>query len=60
MNARRGFGSRLIKTLARQLQAEVSWAADNPGTTVTLRFAIRPVDAEPQTDGNAAMDSADG
>ena len=43
--ARGGFGSRLIRTLARQLQAEVLWTPASPGTIVTLRLPIRPADA---------------
>ena len=49
--SRRGFGSRLIKTLARQLQAEVSWTAGDPGTTVELRLPNLPMDPEPRHDG---------
>lgn len=45
--ARHGFGSRLIRTLARQLQAEVSWTPGAPGTMVHLRLPIRAVDGEP-------------
>ena len=45
--ARGGFGSRLIRTLARQLQAEVLWTPASPGTIVTLRLPIRPAGAEP-------------
>ena len=44
--ARGGFGSRLIRTLARQLQAEVLWSPACPGTIVTMRLPIRPVDAK--------------
>ena len=36
-----GFGSRLIKTLARQLQAEVTWRPGHPGTVVEVRAPIR-------------------
>ena len=37
-----GFGSRMIKTLARQLQAEVLWTRGDPGTVVELRLPIHP------------------
>ena len=39
-----GFGSRLIKTLARQLQADVAWRAGDPGTIVEVRAPIRRFD----------------
>lgn len=39
---RNGFGSRMIRTLARQLQAEVLWSAGDAGTTVELRLPIHP------------------
>ena len=39
---RSGFGSRMIKTLARQLQAEVVWTVGDPGTVVELRLPIHP------------------
>ena len=42
-----GFGSRLIRTLARQLQAEVLWTPASPGTIVELRLPIRAADGEP-------------
>ena len=45
---RHGFGSRLIRTLARQLQAEVLWTPASPGTIVELRLPIRAADAEPR------------
>ena len=38
---RAGFGSRLIKTLARQLQADVTWSDAEPGTIVEVRSPIR-------------------
>ena len=38
---RSGFGSRLIKTLARQLQAEVVWLPGQPGTIVDIKFPLR-------------------
>ena len=44
---RSGFGSRLIRTLARQLQAEVLWTPADPGTIVTLRLPVPTADAEP-------------
>ena len=40
---RTGFGTRLIRTLARQLQAEVLWTAADPGTMVELRLPIQPI-----------------
>ncbi len=39
-----GFGSRLIKTLARQLQADISWRPGEPGTIVEVRSPIRRFD----------------
>ena len=45
-----GFGSRMIKTLARQLQAEVLWTEGDPGTIVELRLPIHP-DARVHQDG---------
>ncbi len=39
-----GFGSRLIKTLARQLQADVTWRPADPGTIVEVRAPIRRFD----------------
>ncbi len=45
--SRNGFGSRLIRTLARQLRAEVLWTPASPGTIVELRLPIRLADAEP-------------
>ncbi|VVB44516.1 Histidine kinase [Beijerinckiaceae bacterium RH AL1] len=39
---RNGFGSRMIRTLARQLQAEVLWSAGDAGTIVELRLPIHP------------------
>ena len=47
---RSGFGSRMIKTLARQLQAEVLWTEGDPGTIVELRLPIHP-DARVHQDG---------
>ena len=44
---RNGFGSRLIRTLARQLQAEVLWTPASPGTIVEMRLPIRHADAGP-------------
>ena len=44
--ARSGFGTRLIRTLARQLQAEVVWTAADPGTMVELRLPIQPDDGK--------------
>ena len=37
---RQGFGNRLIRTLARQLQAEVSWSDGAPGTVVTIKSPL--------------------
>ena len=48
---RTGFGSKLIRTLARQLQAEVHWSAGDPGTMVELRLPVRSVDLEAHRDG---------
>ena len=42
-----GFGSRLIKTLARQLQADVTWRPGDPGTVVEVRAPIRGFDEVP-------------
>ncbi len=42
-----GFGSRLIKTLARQLQAEVTWRPGDPGTVVEVRAPICGFDEVP-------------
>ena len=42
-----GFGSRLIKTLARQLQADVMWRPGDPGTVVEVRAPIGRVDEVP-------------
>ena len=36
-----GFGTRLIKTLARQLQAEIRWMDGKPGTIVEVRAPLR-------------------
>ncbi len=41
---RNGFGSKLIRTLARQLQAEVLWKDGSPGTVVEVRSPIRRAD----------------
>jgi len=46
-----GFGSRMIKTLARQLQAEVLCTKGNPGTIVELRLPIEPLRSEVRQDG---------
>ncbi len=46
IRARSGFGTRLIRTLARQLQAEVVWTAADPGTMVELRLPIQPIDGK--------------
>ncbi len=35
-----GFGTRLIRTLARQLQAELRWKAGNPGMIVEVRTPL--------------------
>ena len=37
---RSGFGSRLVKTLARQLEADVTWSNGEPGTIVEVRAPI--------------------
>ena len=42
-----GFGSRLVRTLARQLQAEITWHPGAPGTIVEVRSPIRRFDMEP-------------
>ncbi len=39
--AGRGFGTRLIRTLARQLAAEITWRTADPGTIVELRSPLR-------------------
>ena len=44
---RSGFGSRLVRTLARQLQAEITWRPGEPGTIVEVRSPIRRFDREP-------------
>ena len=36
-----GFGTRLIRTLARQLQAEVRWHDASPGTSVEVSYRLR-------------------
>ena len=46
-----GFGSRMIKTLARQLQAEVAWTQGNPGTFAELRLPIQSVGSKVHQDG---------
>ena len=46
-----GFGSRMIKTLARQLQAEVAWTQGNPGTFAELRLPIQSVGSKVRQDG---------
>ncbi len=43
---RSGFGSRLVKTLARQLEADVTWSDGKPGTVVEVRAPIRGKGAE--------------
>ncbi len=35
--ARSGFGTRLVRTLARQLQAEIVWLPGDPGTIVAIK-----------------------
>ncbi len=35
-----GFGRRLIRTVARQLHAEVNWKAGNPGTTIEISLPL--------------------
>ena len=45
--AHRGFGSRLIRTLARQLQADVTWSPAAPGTRVEMRLPNRQSEGEP-------------
>ncbi len=39
-----GFGSRLIKTVVRQLQGSVSWADAAPGTVVQISFPYKAAD----------------
>ena len=48
---RSGFGSRMIKTLARQLQAEVDWTDGKPGTVAELRLPIQAVVSKVRQDG---------
>ncbi len=43
---RAGFGTRLIKTLARQLQAEVLWLPGHPGTIVDIKSPLKRSIAE--------------
>ena len=40
-DARLGFGSRLIRMLARQLQGTVDWSDAAPGTTVRVSFPLK-------------------
>jgi PAS domain S-box-containing protein len=35
-----GFGQRLIKTVARQLRADVSWLQNDPGTRVAIKLPL--------------------
>jgi PAS domain S-box-containing protein len=42
-----GFGSRLVTTLARQLEAEVVWLPGRPGTVVEIKLPYNKVYAEP-------------
>ena len=51
---RQGFGNRLIRTLARQLQAEVSWTNGNPGTIVTIKSPLPVAPGERSNDGRAS------
>lgn len=44
---RAGFGNRLVKTLARQLQAEILWLPGNPGTIVEIKSRFKKSYAEP-------------
>ena len=44
MSGRPGFGNRLIRTLARQLQADVTWTAGNPGTIVEIKSPLTKPD----------------
>ena len=44
---RAGFGNRLVKTLARQLQAEILWLPGNPGTIVEIKVPFNKMLAEP-------------
>ena len=37
-----GFGTRLIRSLGRQLEAEMRWTRANPGTLVEVRAPLRP------------------
>jgi two-component sensor histidine kinase len=43
---RSGFGNRLIKTLARQLQADVVWLPGDPGTIVDVKSPLKKLAAE--------------
>ena len=40
-----GFGSRLVKSMVRQLQGSVSWRVGNPGTVVSLSFPTSSIEA---------------
>jgi len=42
-----GFGRRLIKTVARQLRAEVNWLPNNPGTRVDIALPLQTLVPEP-------------
>ena len=44
---RAGFGNRLVKTLARQLQAEILWLPGDPGTIVEIKAPFNRTYAEP-------------
>ena len=39
-----GFGSRLVRTVARQLQGSVTWADAGPGTIVEISFPLTAVE----------------
>ncbi|WP_158810985.1 histidine kinase dimerization/phosphoacceptor domain -containing protein [Beijerinckia sp. L45] len=39
--AKAGFGRRLIKTVARQLRAEVTWLSNDPGTRVDIAMPLQ-------------------
>lgn len=39
-----GFGSRLVKSMVRQLRGAVDWRAGNPGTIVSLSFPMSSIE----------------
>ena len=45
-----GFGSRLVKSMVRQLQGSASWRAGNPGTVVSLSFPMSSIETADTND----------